>query len=141
MNKKELKAKLTFINSMQFVGTGGSNHSVILDSDFEGNIPTGNKPMELLLIALGGCTGMDVISILRKKRQDVTYFGLEVVGSRVEEHPRIFDKIEIKYIFKGNNISPEAVERAIELSQEKYCSISAMLKKSVKIETAYEILE
>ncbi|MCP2519237.1 OsmC family protein [Candidatus Aminicenantes bacterium AC-335-A11] len=137
----ELKAQLTLVKGLQFVGAGGSHHSVVLDSDFEGNIPAGNKPMELLLIALGGCTGMDVISILRKKRQVVRYFALEVKGYRREEHPRIFEKIEIKYILKGDNLSEEAIQRAIELSQEKYCSVSAMLKPVAKIETSYEILK
>jgi len=113
---------------------------VVLDSDFEGDIPAGSKPMELLLIALGGCTGMDVISILKKKRQEVSYFALDIRGYRRDEHPRIFEKIEIKYILKGNNLSEQAIERAIELSQEKYCSITAMLKATTKIETSYEIL-
>ncbi|MCP2604859.1 OsmC family protein [Candidatus Aminicenantes bacterium AH-873-B07] len=141
MSKNELSAQLTFVKGMQFVGVGGSHHGIILDSDFEGDVPWGNKPMELLLIALGGCTGMDVISILRKKRQKVDYFGLEITGYRREEHPKIFEKIRIKYIFKGDDLSPQAVERAIELSQEKYCSISAMLKRTTKIETSYEILK
>ncbi len=141
MSKNELTAQLTLVKGMQFVGVGDSHHGIILDTDFEGDIPAGNKPMELLLIALGGCTGMDVISILRKKRQKVTYFGLEIVGFRTEEHPRVFKEIKIKYILKGDDLSPGAIERAIELSQEKYCSISVMLKKTAKIETSYEILK
>lgn len=140
MSQNELKAQLTFVKGMQFIGVGDSHHGVVLDSDFEGDIPAGSKPMELLLIALGGCTGMDVISILKKKRQEVSYFALDIRGYRRDEHPRIFEKIEIKYILKGDNLSEQAIERAIELSQEKYCSITAMLKATTKIETSYEIL-
>ncbi|MFQ6084195.1 MAG: OsmC family protein [Candidatus Aminicenantia bacterium] len=136
-----MKAKLKLVGGMQFVGTSNSNHSVVLDSDFEGEIPAGNKPMELVLISLGGCTGMDVISIMRKKRQEVTCFAIEVTGKRVDDHPRVFKEINIKYIFKGNNLSPQAIERAIQLSQEKYCSVSAMLKSTAQITTTYEILE
>ncbi len=97
------------------------------------------SPMEFLLAGLGGCTAMDVISILRKKRQDVTDYRLEVTGERATEHPKVYTSIAVKHVVTGRNISEEAVRHAIDLSVEKYCSAHAMLSKAVPIETSYEI--
>jgi len=98
------------------------------------------SPMELLLISLAGCTAMDVISILNKKRLKVEDFSVEVEGIRREQHPKVYTHIKVRYIFKGD-IPEKAVEQAIRLSMEKYCSVSAMLKATAKVEWEYEILK
>ncbi|ADC90162.1 OsmC family protein [Thermocrinis albus DSM 14484] len=101
----------------------------------------GYRPMELILVALAGCSGVDVANILRKKRQKVKDIRIEVLGTRREEHPRIYQHIKLKYIIVGEGIDPKAVDQAIELSVNKYCSVYAMLVKSVPIEVEREIWE
>jgi len=101
----------------------------------------GFRPMELLLIGLGGCTAMDVISILRKKRQNVAGLELALEADRSDDHPTIFTAIRINYIVRGQEVDPKAVERAISLSETRYCPAMAMLSESVTIELTYEILE
>ncbi len=136
-----LKAKVTLVKDMQFIGDTGSGHAVVMDSDHSvGGKNTGPRPMELLLIASGGCTGMDVISILRKKKQDVTGIEINVKGNKAEEYPKKLTEINIEYIVKGRNISEEAVKRAIELSMNKYCSVKATLEGSAKIHYSYKII-
>jgi putative redox protein len=100
---------------------------------------TASGPLELLLIALGGCTAADVISILQKKREQVTHYRVEVRGTRREEHPRSFKHIEVRHLLRGRNLSPAAVARAIELSDTKYCSVSGTLRPTAEIVTTYEI--
>ena len=90
-------------------------------------------------MGLGGCTAMDVISILAKKRQEVTSFEIKLHGDRVTEHPKVFTDITIEYIVKGKNIDPEAVARAVELSENKYCPGMAMLRKAANIKTSYRV--
>jgi len=106
-----------------------------------GGIGAGAKPIELVLAALAGCTAFDVITILRKARQDVT--GLEVVatGDRRQEDPKIFTRIHVEYVVRGRNIAEGTLKRAIDLSEEKYCSVSAMLNASASITTSYRIVE
>jgi putative redox protein len=89
--------------------------------------------MEMILIALGGCTAFDVVSILQKKRQDVTDFEILVHGDRTEEHPKVYTDITLEYVVTGHGLDPEAVDRAVELSETKYCSVSAMLRKAANI--------
>ena len=96
--------------------------------------------MELLLISLAGCTAMDVVSILRKKRQNLTGFEIRVHGNRATDHPKVFTDFELEYIVHGVNIDPAAVERAIQLSTENYCSAHAMLEKAAHIRTRYTII-
>lgn len=100
----------------------------------------GLAPMGLVLVALAGCTIMDVASILKKKRQDITLLEVEVEGVQADEHPRVYTHIKILYRVGGNNIDPAAVERAIELSREKYCPVQAMLKATITIEDSYELV-
>ncbi len=136
-----LKAKVTLVKEMQFVGDSGSGHAIVMDSDPSvGGKNTGPRPVELLLIASGGCTGMDVISILRKKKQDVTGLEINVKGNKAEEFPKKLTEITIEYIVKGRNISEEAVKRAVELSMNKYCSVKATLEGSAKIHYSYKII-
>ena len=106
-----------------------------------GGDETAPSPMETLLACLAGCTSFDVVNILKKKRQNISGYWAEVEGERRDEPPEVFTKIQIKYKIKGKNVSKEAVERAIRLSNEKYCSVGAMLKKTAEVTTSYEIIQ
>jgi len=127
---------------MAFTGTVDRGFTLSLDSapasDGENS---GFSPMELVLIGLAGCTAMDVIDILRKKRQDVTSFEVEVHAGRADEHPRVFNQVLLEYFITGHQVEKEAVERAVELSITKYCSVSAMFSKTAKLEQKITILE
>ncbi len=137
-----MEAKVTYVSGLQFIGETGTGHALVMDGDFDvGGRDTGPRPTELLLVAIGGCSGMDVISILKKKKQDVTGLEINVKGEKAETHPKRFTKIILEYIIKGRNISEEAVKRAVELSMEKYCSVKATLEGSAKIEFSYKIIE
>jgi len=126
---------------MTFVGRAGSNHLVPMDSGPEfGGDSSATKPAELLLIGLGGCTGMDVVPILKKMRQDVTAVELNIAAERSEEHPKPYTRIDIEYVITGRNLDEEKVRHAVELSQEKYCSVSAMLRKSCPISYAVRLV-
>jgi putative redox protein len=132
-------ARLRFAGDEAFVGESPSGHAIVTSFSHE-NV-TAPTPMELLLIALGGCTGADVQSILEKKRQRVTRYEIEVRAERRAEHPRIYTGIEVIHHLRGYSIDPKAVAHAIELSETKYCSVSAMLAKSASITTRYEITD
>ena len=120
----------------QFVAESGTGHALVMD-DAQGH--TGPKPIELALLALGGCTGFDVIGILRKKRQTVTRYEIELHAEQNPEPPTYLTRVEIKHRLWGR-IDPEAVQRAIELSETKYCAVGAMISKTAKIEATFEIL-
>ncbi|HZU13309.1 MAG TPA: OsmC family protein [Chloroflexota bacterium] len=125
---------------MHFVAVGEDGVAIHLDSSNEhGGEGNGFRPMELLLAGLGGCTAMDVLSILRKKRQKVTGYRVEVSGRQREEYPRVFTHIAIKHVITGQDVSDEAVRRAIDLSEGKYCPAYAMLKDAAEITTDFEI--
>ena len=136
---KDTKAVLQYAGDEFFVATTPSGHAQVIDFKGERNTATG--PLELLLIALGGCTGADVISILNKKREPVTGYRIEVHGDRREEHPKSFRRIEVKHIIHGKGVSKESVERAISLSVEKYCSVAATLRPTAEIVSTYEIID
>ncbi|MCK5504863.1 MAG: OsmC family protein [Thermodesulfovibrionia bacterium] len=137
-----MKSKIKLVEDMQFVGVADSGHAVVMDAPPSvGGRNTGSKPSELLLMAFGGCTGMDVISILRKKKQDVTNFEMNVKGETPESHPRSFTNIHVEYIVAGKNISEDAVKRAIELSLDKYCMVGNTLNKASKITSSYKIVQ
>ena len=139
METKLSEARVTLVEDMAFVGIGGkSGCAVVVDSEpAHGGHGAGPRPTELLLIALGSCTAMDVISILRKKRQQVS--GLEVLvnGTRATEHPRRYEEISVEFVVRGRNVSEAAVARSIELSHDKYCSVSASLIAPIR--TSYRI--
>ena len=120
----------------QFVAQTGAGHAVVMD---DGVGKTAPKPIDFVLLALGGCTAFDVISILRKKRQRVTRYEIELKGEQCEEPPTVFTRVEIKHRLWGE-IDPEAVKSAIHLSETKYCSVGAMIAKTAKIEVTFEIL-
>jgi len=117
-----------------------------LSVNFDAPIPNGGEetalsPMENVLASLAACSSYHVVSILRKKRQDLSDYTVEMIADRRDEPPRVFTKIHLKYIIRGRNVSEEAVEAAIRLSEEKYCSVGGMLKDAVKITSSYEILK
>lgn len=127
-----MEAKVTWKGRMSFTGTSDSGFSVPLDTDpGVGGDNVGLRPLELFAIGLAGCTGMDVISILSKKKQKVNDFEVLVHAERVDEHPKVFSKIEVEYVISGEEIDIAAVKRAVELSETKYCPAQAMLSKSV----------
>jgi putative redox protein len=124
-------------SSKQFVATSGTGHHLLID-DAAGN--TGAKPIELVAVALAGCTAVDVIGILRKKRQQVTGYEVKVEADQTADPPQVFTKVSIHHIVTGIDVSPHAVADAIRLSEEKYCSVGAMVKLSAEIESTYEIV-
>ncbi|MCW5845586.1 MAG: OsmC family protein [Anaerolineae bacterium] len=136
-----MDATLTLQDNLHFTAVPDSGYVVHLDTKAqEGGASAGASPMELLLISLAGCTAMDVVSILRKKRQNLTGFEIRVHGNRATDHPKVFTDFELEYIVHGVNIDPAAVERAIQLSTENYCSAHAMLEKAAHIRTRYTII-
>ena len=136
----EMKAIIKQIKGLSFVGKSDSNHWVTIDGpkEFYGS-EAASRPKELLLLSLGSCTGGDVVAILKKKKIKLSNFELLLNAEVAEEHPKVFTKIHIEFIFQGNNLDSKQLERAIELSQKKYCPITQMLKSSVKITTSYKI--
>ena len=137
-----LDAKITYVKGLQFVGDSSSGHAVVMDGEPSvGGHNTGPRPMELLLLGAGGCSGMDVISILKKKRQEVTGLEIRVKGKKAEDYPKKFTHITIEFIVKGRDISEEAVKKAIELSMNKYCSVKATLEGAAKIGFSYKIIQ
>ncbi len=137
-----MKSKIKFVENMQFVGTADSGHAVVMDAPQSvGGKNTGSKPSEILLMAFGGCSGMDVISILRKKKQDVGNFEINVSGETTESHPKMFTSMHIEYIVSGRDISEDAVKRAVELSLERYCMVGSTLSKAVKITHSYKVIQ
>ncbi len=137
-----MEIKLNHVKNLQFEGYSSFNpdYKIILDTSKEvGGNNEGIKPTELLLISLAGCSSMDIISILNKKKQIIESYDVIVKGQRAESHPMVFIKINIIYNFKGVNIDERAVKRAISLSKDKYCSVWAMLQKAADIEFSYNI--
>jgi putative redox protein len=122
-----------------FIGITPSGHAQVLETDHER--ASAATPMELLLVALGGCTAVDVESILKKKRQRVSDYRVEVRGARRDEHPRAYTRIEVRHVVRGRGVSEAAVASAVELSETKYCSVAATLRPGVEIVTTYEVIE
>jgi putative redox protein len=135
-----MTARARLVWNMQFDATAGSGHSASLDASVEdGGANLGFRPMELLLVGLAGCTAMDVISILRKKRQAVSHYDVHVSGVRAETHPMVFTEITVEHRLTGRDIAPEAVRRAIELSESRYCGAGAMLGKTARLTHSFVI--
>jgi putative redox protein len=135
----DAKAVIRYAGDDMFVAVTPSGHAQAIET--EPSRARAATPMELLLIALGSCTGVDVISILKKKRERVTDYYVEVRGERRDEHPRAYTRLEVKHIVRGRNVSARAVAQAIELSETKYCSVAATLRPAAEIVSSYEILE
>ena len=134
-----MEAEIKLVEGLTTVAISESNHWIPIDGAKSFNGREGaNKPMELVLIALGSCTAMDVLSILAKMRQTVTDLRVKLKADQQEEHPKVFTKIEMNFMVKGE-VAPEKLEKAITMSQEKYCPVAAMLKISCPIEWEYVI--
>ena len=133
------KATVHYAGDEFFIGTTPSGHSQAIDT--KGDRRSAPSPLEMLLVSVAACTAADVISILLKKRQDVTSYDVEVTGDRVDEHPRKFVKFHIHHIVHGRSVSEKAVADAIELSDTKYCSVAATVRPTAEITTSYEIVE
>jgi len=137
-----MDAKVTWQTGLSFTASAGSGFSAPLGAETAvGGAEDGFRPMELIAVGLAGCTAMDVISILQKKRQEVTAFEVQVQAPRAEQHPRVFTRAEIEYFISGHQIEEAAVLRAIELSATRYCPAQAMLSKVFPITLKYSIYE
>ena len=135
-------AKVTFVDGLQFVGEAESGHAIVMDGNAEvGGKNTGLRPTELLLIGLGGCSGMDIVSILKKKKQDLRGLEINVTGQKAENYPKKFTDMNIEFLVKGRNLSEDAVKRAVDLSMDKYCSVKATIEGSAKVTWSYRIVE
>lgn len=139
MSLEDPKATIHFARDDLFIGITPSKHALTLDTDhLRASAPT---PMELLLVALGSCTAVDVISILKKKREEVTDYRVEVSGERRSEHPRSYSRMKVHHVVTGRGVSDKAVAQAIELSETKYCSVAATLRPTAEIVSTFEIIE
>jgi putative redox protein len=142
MEKIEAARKMTLVEYAGndfFVATTPSGHAQAIDIDGSRSAAAG--PFELVQVALGGCTGADVISVLKKKRQQVTSYRVEIVASRRDEYPRSYKRIEVKHIVRGRAISEKAVAQAVQLSTDKYCGVIASLRPTAEIIASWEIQE
>ncbi len=133
------KATVHYAGDEFFIGTPPSGNAQVIDS--KGERRAAPSPLELLLVSVAACTAADVISILLKKRQDVTDYDVEVIGERAEDHPRKFLKFHVHHIVRGRSVSEKAVADAVELSDTKYCSVAATVRPTAEITTSYEVIE
>lgn len=137
-----MKAVVKWLDHMSFVGESESGHSVVMDGPpDDGGRNLGVRPMEMVLLGMGGCTAFDVVLILQRQRQPVTDCQVEISAERAETVPRVFTRIHVHYIVKGKSLDEKKVARAIQMTAEKYCSVSIMLSKSVEITHDFEIQE
>lgn len=137
-----MKARVKWLDNMSFVGESGSGHAVVMDGAPEfGGRNLGMRPMEMLLLGLGGCSSFDVVLILQKSKQQVLDCEMLMEAERADKDPKVFTRIHLHFVVSGRNLSPEKVERAVKLSAEKYCSASIMLGKTAEITHDFEVCE
>ncbi len=137
-----MRATIKWVDNVMFIGQSGSGHSVVIDGPPEaGGENAGIRPMELMLVGLGACTSFDVVTILKKSRQDVTDCQAELEAERAEEVPQVFTRIHVHFIVSGHQLKSKQVERAVKLSADKYCSASIMMAKTADITHDFEIIE
>ncbi len=138
-----LKGSVELVDGMTFEGTSGSGHTTLMDAEpGAGGQERGARPMEVVLLAFGGCTGMDVISILRKMRQEVSGYEVRLVGERTEEQPTVFTDVTVEHVVRGRNLNVANVRRAVELSATRYCPVAAMLRKGgVNVADSYRVID
>jgi putative redox protein len=137
-----MKARVKWVDEVSFVGETESGHSVVMDGPpAGGGRNLGPRPMEMLLIGTGGCTAYDVVTILKKGRQQITDCVVDIQSERAETDPKVFTKIHMHFVVTGKELKKEQVERAIKLSAEKYCSASIMLGKTAAVTHDFEIVE
>ncbi len=139
---EHMKARVKWVEQVSFLGESESGHAVLMDGPPDaGGRNLGPRPMEMLLLGTGGCTSFDVISILKKSRQAVTDCYVELEAERAETDPKVFTKIHMHFVIKGKNLKPEAIEKAIKLSADKYCSASIMLGATAAITHDFEVVQ
>ena len=137
-----MEARVKWVEQRTFLGESGSGHSVVMDGAPDaGGRDLGVRPMEMLLLGMGGCTAFDVVDILQKGREPVEDVVIELSGERSEEIPKVFIRIDVKYIITGKGLNPDKVERAVRLSAEKYCSATIMMGATAEITHTIEIVE
>ena len=137
-----MNISVNWVDGMLMVGKSHSGHSITMDGPPEiGGNNLGVRPMEMLLLGVAGCTMIDVVTTLKKMRQDLTNFETKLSAERADEHPKVFTDIHIQFIVKGQDLDPKKVEKAITLSAQKYCSASIMLGKTASITHDFEIVE
>ncbi len=137
-----MKARVKWVEEATFLGESGSGHAVVMDGPPDsGGRDLGPRPMEMLLLGMGGCTAFDVVYILKRQRQPVEDCVVEIEAQRSEEVPKVFTKIHVHFIVKGRGLSEKQVARAVELSAEKYCSASIMLGKAAEISHDFEVVD
>ena len=135
-------ARVKWAGDMTFIGESATGHAVVMDSGAaDGGLDHGIRPMEMLLLGMGGCASIDVIMILKKARQKIVDAWVELDGERNDEMPRYFTKIHAKFVITGHDLDPRHIERAIKLSMDKYCSASAQMAALAEITTEYELRE
>lgn len=135
-----MNTRVKWLDNMSFVGESESGHSVVMDGAPEyGGRNLGVRPMEMLLLGLGGCSSFDIVSMLKKGKQDLIDCEVEITAERAETEPKVFTKVHLHFIITGNDLSEKKVRRAIDLSAEKYCSASIMLGKTAEITHDYEL--
>ena len=135
-----MKTQLRWQGGMQFLAEADSGHALVMDGPPDlGGRNTGVRPMEMILMGLGGCTGVDVVHILKKSRQNVEDVDVKLSAERADTDPKVFTKIHVHFVVKGEGLSEKHVARAVELSAEKYCSASLMLRATVEITHSYEL--
>lgn len=139
MAASNYRATVRYAGDELFIGTAPSGNAVTID--VKGDRKSAASPLEMLLIAVAGCTAADVASIMEKKRQDVREYIVEIEGIRVDDHPRKFVKFHVNHIVRGRSVSEKALADAIKLSDEKYCSVAATVRPTAEITTSYEIVE
>lgn len=139
MSNQNYKTTIKYSGNDQFIGTSASGHAQVIDTKSDNK--SAASPLELLLLAVGACTAVDVVSILKKKRQKVFDYKVEITAKRRDEHPRSFEQINVHHIVYGKDVSEQAVAQAIELSDTTYCSVAANVKPTSEIITSFEIIE
>ncbi|MBV9615590.1 MAG: OsmC family protein [Ktedonobacteraceae bacterium] len=138
----EITLRATLTTGMRFDAETASGHHILLDSVSQSTEhDSGSGPMETLLAALAGCSGISMLSILRKKRQDITGYEIRVSGKQAETYPHVFTAIRVEHILTGHNLQEEAVQRALQLTEERYCSVSIMLSKATTLIQTFRIIE
>ena len=137
-----MKATVNWLDHMSFVGESGSGHSVVMDGAPDvGGRNMGVRPMEMVLLGLGGCTAFDMVLILQRQRQAISDCQVEIEAERATEVPKVFTRIHVHYVVKGKALDPRKVERAVNMTAEKYCSVSIMLSASVELSHDFEIID
>ncbi|CAH9063337.1 Protein YhfA [Pseudoalteromonas haloplanktis] len=133
-----MQANVKWVEGNTYIGRSNSNHNVVFDAGSDGAAPS---PMEMVLMSVGGCSSVDVVSILKKTKQEFSSVDVQLTAERAETAPRVFTKINLHFVVTGKNVSEKHLERAVSLSAEKYCSVALMLDKTVEITHSHEVVQ